>query len=84
VSIPHTWRNLMGRPKHEIPQREGSKRRWVTQAYVAAHLGVTTRTVRDMTNDGRLRGYRINEKFVRYDLNEVDAAFTPYGGSVSA
>jgi len=58
-------------------------RHWVTQSFVAGHLGVSTRTVRDMTNDGRLRGYRINRGFVRYDLNEVDAALTPFGGSVN-
>ena len=73
----------MGRPRNTVPTPEPSKRRWVTQAYIANHLGVTTRTVRDMTVDGRLRGYRLNQKFVRYDLNEVDAALTPFGGSVS-
>jgi hypothetical protein len=73
----------MGRPKNTVPTPEPPKRRWVTQAFVAAHLNITTRTVRDMTTDGRLRGYRLNPKFVRYDLNEVDAAMTPFGGSVS-
>ena len=61
----------MGHPKHTLPTPEPSKRHWVTQSFVAGHLGVSTRTVRDMTNDGRLRGYRINRGFVRYDLNEV-------------
>jgi len=73
----------MGRPKHTVPAREAPKRNWVTQAFVANHLGVTTRTVRDMTADGRLVGYRLNQKFVRYDLNEVDAAMQPFGGSVT-
>ena len=48
---------------------QAAKRDWVTQAFVANHLGVSTRTVRDMTADGRLRAYRLNQKFVRYDLN---------------
>ena len=74
----------MGRPKHEVPERNGSKRDWVTQQFVANHLGVSTRTVRDMSNDGRLTAYRINRGFVRYDLNEVDAALKPYGASESA
>ena len=68
-------------PKSEPPKR---KRDWVTQAYVADHLGVSMRTVREMVADGRLRAYRINPRFVRYDLNEVDAALQPYGGSVTA
>ena len=73
----------MGRPKHTVPTPEPPKRRWVTQSFVAAHLGVDVRTVRAMTNDGRLKGYRLNQKFVRYDLAEVDAAFTLFGGSVT-
>ena len=71
----------MGRPKHLVPPRKDSERNWVTQAYVANHLGVTTRTVRDMTADGRITGYRIGERFVRYDLNEIDAAMKPYGAT---
>ena len=47
----------MGRPKHTVPTPEPPKRRWVTQSFVANHLGVTTRTVRDMTADGRLTAY---------------------------
>ena len=39
---------------------------------------------REMVADGRLVAYRINPRFVRYDLNEVDAALQPYGGSVTA
>jgi predicted site-specific integrase-resolvase len=74
----------MGRPKHEVPERKGSKRDWVTQQFVANHLGVSTRTVRDMSNDGRLTANRLNRGFVRYDLNEVDAALKPYGASASA
>ncbi len=73
----------MSRTKHVVPTPKAPKRHWVTQQFVAQHLGVSTRTVRDMTNDGRLTAYRLNQKFVRYDLNEVDAAFTPFGGSVS-
>jgi excisionase family DNA binding protein len=74
----------VSRTKHVVPTPEAPKRHWVTQQFVAAYLAVSTRTVREMTNDGRLRGYRINEKFVRYDLNEIDAALQPFGGSVSA
>lgn len=70
----------MPQRKHQVPAPEAPRRRWVTQSYVAAHLGVTQRTVRDMTADGRLVGYRLNPRFVRYDLNEVDAAMTPFGG----
>jgi hypothetical protein len=73
----------MPQRKHQVPEPEAPKRRWVTQSAIAAHLGVTTRTVRDMTADGRLTGYRLNKNFVRYDLNEVDRALTPFGGAAT-
>ena len=74
----------MARSKQPVPDPEPPQRRWVRQEFVAKHLGVTERTVRQMVADGRLRAYRINQRFVRYDLNEVDAALQPYGGSVTA
>jgi hypothetical protein len=73
----------MPQRKHQVPAPEAPRRHWVTQSFVAAHLDVTTRTVRDMTADGLLRGYRLNRGFVRYDLNEVDAALQPFGGCAS-
>ncbi|MBY4573980.1 DNA-binding protein [Gordonia paraffinivorans] len=56
-------------------------RRWATLQQVADHLNVTTRTVRAMVADGRLRGYRNGRKLIRIDLNEVDAAMRPMGGA---
>ena len=44
---------------------------------------MTERTVRQMIADGRLVGYRMAKNFIRLDLNEIDAAMTPYGGGVS-
>ncbi|WP_445169911.1 excisionase family DNA-binding protein [Mycolicibacterium sp. Dal123E01] len=59
------------------------RRRYVTQAEAAEYLGVTTRTIRQMIADGRLTGYRLNPRFIRIDLNEIDAAMTPTGGGVT-
>ncbi|KAF0968362.1 excisionase family DNA-binding protein [Gordonia sp. YY1] len=56
------------------------RRQWATIKHTADYLGVTDRTVRQMIADGRLRGYR-NGKFVRLDLNEVDASMQPFGGA---
>ncbi|UCZ90467.1 excisionase family DNA-binding protein [Gordonia sp. WA4-43] len=56
------------------------RRQWATIKNTADYLGVTDRTVRQMIADGRLRGYR-NGKFVRLDLNEVDASMRPFGGA---
>jgi hypothetical protein len=71
----------VGRLKQEVPPRQESKRCWVTQQYVAQHLGITPRTVRQLAADGIITGYRMRKRFVRYDLNEIDAALQPFGGS---
>ena len=41
---------------------------------VALYLGVTTRTVRQMVTDGRLKAYRLGPKAIRFRRSEVDAA----------
>jgi excisionase family DNA binding protein len=66
----------VSRTDRAVPQR----RRYATQAEAAEYLGVTTRTIRQMIADGRLTGYRLNPRFIRIDLNEIDAAMTPTGG----
>lgn len=56
-------------------------RRWASIKEAADHLGVTDRTIRQMIQDGRLRGYRAGKKLVRVDLNELDSALLPFGGA---
>lgn len=58
-----------------------TRRRWVSINQVAEHLGVSTRTIYQMLAEGRLRGYRNGNRFVRLDLDEVDASMQPYGGA---
>ena len=60
-----------------------TRRRYVKPAEAAEYLGVTPRTIRQMIADGRLTGYRSGQRLVRVDLNEIDAAMTPFGGAVS-
>jgi excisionase family DNA binding protein len=55
-------------------------RRYATINETAEYLGITGRTVRQMIADGRLTGYRSGARLVRLDLNQVDAAMTPFGG----
>jgi excisionase family DNA binding protein len=65
------------------------RRAFVTIADAADYLGVTTRTIRQMIADGRLRGYRSiapgksGSRLVRLRLDEIDAAMVAYGGSVA-
>jgi excisionase family DNA binding protein len=67
--------NRRGRrhPDEDLP------RRWATIKQTAEHLGVTTRTVRQMTADGRLVRYTLGARVIRYDLREVDAALVAGG-----
>jgi excisionase family DNA binding protein len=44
---------------------------------VAQYFGVTTRTVYTMMADGRLKGYKIGYRIIRFRRDEVDAAMTP-------
>jgi excisionase family DNA binding protein len=57
-------------------------RRWVSIQDAAEYLGVTDRTIRQMIADGRLTGYRSGTRLVRLDLNEINAAMRPFGGTV--
>jgi excisionase family DNA binding protein len=59
------------------------QRRWANQNEAAEYLGVSTRTVRSMIADGRLRGYRNGPRMIRLDLNEIDASMRPFGGAAS-
>ena len=64
------------------PSVKPTRRRWASINDTAEHLDVTERTVRQMIADGRLTGYRLSPKFIRLDLDEVDAAMVPFGGGV--
>ncbi|ULP49910.1 helix-turn-helix transcriptional regulator [Mycolicibacter virginiensis] len=56
------------------------QRRYVTLREAADYIGVTDRTIRQMISDGRLTGYRGGKRFIRVDLNEIDALMQPFGG----
>ena len=57
------------------------RHRYVTIQQTAEYLGVTTRTVRLMIADGRLRAYRSGNRLVRLRISDIDAAMQPYGGA---
>jgi hypothetical protein len=48
--------------------------RWAGKADLAAHLGVSTKTVERMVADGQLTRYTVRG-VSRYDLNQADALF---------
>ncbi|MCG7593729.1 AlpA family transcriptional regulator [Mycobacterium sp. PSTR-4-N] len=56
-------------------------RRYASLKDAAEYVGVTTRTIRTWISEGLITGYRINQRLVRVDLNELDQAMEPFGGS---
>lgn len=62
-------------PKHQPTARDvgGSHRTWVTIGHAAAHLGVSTKTLRRMVAAGHVPMYRFGSRLVRFDLAEIDA-----------
>jgi excisionase family DNA binding protein len=63
-------------------KHNNSTRKYVNLSEAADYLGVTTRTVRQMVADQRLRAYKLGDRVVRLRLDEIDAAMQPVGGQV--
>lgn len=51
--------------------------RRVSMDYAAERWGVSVATIRRLVASGRIKGYRLNRRIIRIDLNEVDAVFRP-------
>lgn len=47
-------------------------KRYAKMQEVAIYLGLSERTIRAMVADGRLTAYRLGERVIRIDLDEVD------------
>lgn len=58
-------------------------RRWASFRVAAEYLGVHPHTIREMTRDGRIAGYRSSSQMIRVDLNEIDACMKPVGGDAA-
>jgi excisionase family DNA binding protein len=60
-----------------LPQRTKSARRYATVAAAAEYLQCNERTIRRHIADGTLTGYRLGERIIRVDLNELDEVVRP-------
>ena len=58
-------------------EKKSPARRWITQAEAADRLGVTDRTIRNLIARGDLTGYRLGQRAIRLDVNEVDGCLKP-------
>ena len=50
---------------------------YVSQQDAAERWGVSVDTIRRLIAAGKITGYRLNNRIVRVDVAEVDAAFRP-------
>lgn len=64
--------------------------RWATLEDAAAHIGgLNPRTIREWIREGLIPGYRFGARFIRVDLNDLDALATrlpsagPVGGDAA-
>lgn len=51
------------------------QRRFIRQEVAAERWDVSVDTIRRMIAKGQIRGYRLNNRIIRVDMDEVDAAF---------
>ncbi|WP_425310624.1 helix-turn-helix domain-containing protein [Ammonicoccus fulvus] len=53
--------------------RKSKNQRYGSPVFVAEYLDCTERTVRNLIAAGKLTGYRLGNRSIRIDLDEVDA-----------
>jgi excisionase family DNA binding protein len=49
----------------------------------AEYADVSTKTIRRWIAEGRITGYRVGQKLIKVDLNELEASFAPVGGDAA-
>lgn len=50
---------------------------FISPAEAAARWDVSTDTIRRLIASGQITGYRLNNRIIRVNVDEVDAAFRP-------
>lgn len=57
--------------------KNDERRRFIRQEAAAERWDVSVDTIRRMIATGKITGYRLNNRIIRVDVAEVDAAFRP-------
>lgn len=79
-STPASGPNRAAR-RHPVP---APARRWATLKQAAEYLNLKEdRTIRGHIAAGLYSAYRLNERVLRVDLNEIDAVMQEIGGGVA-
>lgn len=55
--------------------------RWASKPETAIYIRGSVKTVQRMLDSGKLTGYRLGDRMLRIDLNEVDALMQPVPAS---
>ena len=64
-------------PKRTTTPNESGGPRYAAQETAAERWDVSVDTIRRLIRQGKLTGYRLNNRIIRVDLAEVDACFQP-------
>ena len=57
--------------------------RWVPLSVAAEYIHGSTKTLRRMLASGEITGYKFGDRFIRVDLNELDAKFKAIPNAVN-
>lgn len=62
-----------------MPRKATSAHRpeYISPEDAAARWSVSRDTIRRLISSGKITGYRLNNRIIRVDVTEVDAAFRP-------
>jgi len=62
-------------PKSKPDPKHDEQRRFIRQEAAAERWDVSIDTIRRLISTGKITGYRLNNRIIRVDMAEVDAAF---------
>ncbi|OLT50572.1 DNA-binding protein [Corynebacterium sp. CNJ-954] len=68
--------NTMGK-RREALKAQVERRRYETMTQAAERTQLSVRSIRRYIAEGKLTGYRVGQRTIRLDPDEVDALFTP-------
>lgn len=79
---PRSAIEVAKKPQTQTPDEPTNPgRRYGTLQQAAEYINVSTKTIRQMVEDGRLTGYRYGPRLLRVDLSELDSAI--FGGDAA-
>lgn len=67
----------VSKSRAKTPPAFDDHRRFIRQEAAAERWDVSVDTIRRMIAAGKVTGYRLNNRIIRVDVAEVDAAFRP-------